>query len=205
MNKRTIKMNVVNKRRSGRSSYIRDRMRIRRMKGGNTKCSNTASAAPVASNESLLSYGGGHDMTQLHSISPLTAGMNTRDISMLSGGRGYKKRYRTVRKIRFLKNKNKNKNKNKRYSFRYSKNKRSILKGGGGAPFFLPDDITNLKDSLIGGVSGAVNGYKGVDTPYQTNHTYPYQQSPTGEAYNSSITDANTMYNNADNYTISKY
>lgn len=212
----TKKRNRVNKKHRS-NSYIqtRNRMRIRRMKGGNSE--GTQSVA-----DAVRSVSNGGDINTLinsnhlpiiplseSGVSPLPAGVNTRD--SFFGGKGviktgiHKKRYnktkKNVRKIRFLKNRK------DRYRDRHGKkSKKRLIKGGGGPPFFLPDDITNLKDSLIGGLTGVINGYKGVDTPYQINHTYPYQQFPSEETYNSSpITDANAMYNNADNFVLSKY
>lgn len=221
----TKRINRVSKKQH--SNSYRKRMRIRRMRGGNSRCS-SASASSVS--DAVRSVSNGGDINTLINsnhlpiiplselgVSPLPAGVNTRDTFF--GGRGglktgiHKKRYigkeyktkTTVRKIRFLKNR-KDRYRDNRHGKKSKRRLRLIKGGGGGPPFFLPDDITNLKDSLIGGLTGAVNGYKGVDTPYQINHTYPYQQFPPEETYNSSpITDANAMYNNADNYVLPKY
>jgi hypothetical protein len=211
MSKRSTKKKL--KKNLGSSNpYIqtRSRMRILRMKGGNPRSVSEGGDLNTLIDSNHfpiipLSEAG---------VSPLPAGAGTRDL--LFGGRGLARgrgglmsrqrtgRKTTVKKIRFFKNRKHRGSRNGKH--RGSKNgKTRFIKGGGGAPFFLPDDLTNLKDSLQGGLVGAVNGYKGIDTPYQTNHTYPYQQSPYRETYNSSITDANAMYNYADNSILSKY
>jgi len=195
MNKRGTKKRV--KKNIGSSSSIRkmrnnrqSRSRIRRrMRGGNTE-----PEAPVETNLSTGSDSTGMSMEEPKDV----------EAEGITGGKINKKRYRgngykkTVRKIRFSKNR-------KYISRRCKKGKktRSIMKGGSGAPFFLPDVFTNTKDSLMGGLTGIVNGYKGVETPYQVNHTFPYQQVPSGESYRQSVTDATSAYNRADNYVLS--
>ena len=221
MNNRVSKKNlkVRNRKNKGSNySYLQSRsrrIRIRRMKGGTSESGSISDAVRSVSD-------GGDINTLINSnhlpiiplsdsgVSPLPAGINTRDDALFGGGgkvqkkRIPKKKYRSVRhrttkrKIRFSKNR-KNRSRSR------SRNNKKI-KGGSGPPFFLPDDITNFKDSIVGNLSGAVNGYKGVETPYQITHTYPYQQSPYEETYNSSsISDANANYNKADNYVVSKY
>jgi len=184
--KKRVKKNIrgsssIRKMRNNRQSRSRIR---RRMRGGNTE-----PEAPVETNLSTGSDSTGMSMEQ--------------EAEGITGGKINKKRYRgngykkTVRKIRFSKNR-------KYISTRCKKGKktRSIMKGGSGAPFFLPDVFTNTKDSLMGGLTGIVNGYKGVETPYQVNHTFPYQQVPSGESYRQSVTDATSAYNRADNYVL---
>jgi hypothetical protein len=181
--------------------------RIKRIKGGH----NNEPTAVVGS-----AWEGGDINTWVDSnhlplsesgVSPFPAGINTRDL--LFGGRKPKKsilkrtgkslkKNNTTKKIRFAKNKKSTRHQSKK---RHSKIK--LLKKGGSG--FLPDDISNLKDSLTGGLISLVNGYRGVPTPYQVNHTYPYQQQPYNESYSSTISDANAIYNNADNVVLSTY
>ena len=193
MNKFTKKKVKKVKRKKSKKTNIRSLLRVQRMRGGNTFPSgasqSTSSSSPDSHVIPLSEYG----------VSPLPAGESSRNYLLGGGGRsGNKKRSRGkkyIRKTRFLKNR----------TSRRRGSKKRVMNGGGGAPFFLPDDLTNLTDFVKGSVVGAFNGYKGIETPFQTNNPYPYQQNQHRETYNSSLTDANEMYNNADNYVLSAY
>lgn len=183
----------------------RNRKRIKIMKGGTTDTTSPITAVGSAwKAEDMNTWlGSNHLPLNPYGASPSPAGINTRDL-LFGGGmkkpkkgilrlKGNKKGgKRKTKKIRFVKNKNTN-------------TRRSEIKIKKGGSAFIPDDISNLKDSLIGGLRSTFNGYKGVATPYQVNHTYPYQQPSFNETNPYNISDANAMYNNADNVVISKY
>lgn len=181
-------------------TQTRERKRIRRMKGGS--CNKPISVVGSA-------WQGGDINTWLNSnhlplsdsgVSPSPAGINTRDL-LFGGGQGKitKKgnKLKHTKKIRLVINEKKKKNKNS------SKSKKLKMKRGGSV--LIPDDISNLTNSLKGGLTATINGYRGVHTPFQVNNVYPYQQPPYSETYSSNISDANEMYNSADNIVLSTY
>lgn len=192
---------------TGRNKYTQKRIKrvIKRMNGGTTNPAQVAASAAVGAAwkaEDMNTWlGSNHLDLNPSGASPSPAGINTRDLLVGGGLKTPKKGILRTKENNTMKNR-----KTKKIRFVKSKNmKRSILKLKKGGNAFIPDDITNLKNSFMGNLSAAFNGYKGTPTPYQVNHTYPYQQPPYSENYSSNISDANAMYNSADNFVVTGY
>lgn len=232
MNKRSSKKKKKNTANKPIGNYIqtRSRMRLRRMKGGNNNdesrqhSDNTAMPSSSLVADAVRSVSQGGEINTLinsnhlpiipfnnSGVSPLPAGPNTRDIlfggTWKSRGRGWMRLNKCLdnKKSRSRRNVYKKYVKKQQKTRKYKGIKPRMTKGGGDVEPFLPNDLTNFTDSLKGAFIGTLDAYKGTETPYQVNHTYPYQQEPQVMSYNTSITDANAMYNKADNIILSKF
>lgn len=192
---------------TSRNKYTQKRIKkvIKRMSGGTTIPAPVAAAAAVGAAwkaDNMNTWlGSNHLELNPSGASPSPAGINTRDLIVGGGIKTPKKGILRTKENKKMKN-----IKTKKIRFVKSKNmKRSALKLKKGGNPFIPDDITNLKNSVIGSLTSAFNSYKGTPTPYQVNHAYPYQQPPYRESYSSNISDANAMYNSADNFVLAGY